>query len=113
MQETEPAMYDVAAGETIDVTVTAIGTGVFVAASLDGNTLSPLPSSANAPHYRFAADGPAGTGHILAMEFGFPQANNGSRYDVSLTGDRGGSAGFTIKESDSIKDPFLTFTVTN
>jgi hypothetical protein len=113
MQETEPAMYNVAVGETIDINVTPIGTGVFVAASLDGHTLSRLPGSDNAPHYRFVADGPVGTAHILGMEFSFPQANQGSRYDVSITGDHGGSAGLKIKESDPIKDPFLTFTVTN
>src|SRR5205807_4980440 len=96
MQETEPAMYNVAVGETIDIKVTPIGTGVFVTASLDGQTLSPLTGSSTAPHYRFVADGPVGAGHIMAMEFSFPEANEGSRYEVSITGDRGGSARFTI-----------------
>jgi hypothetical protein len=111
MHETEPAIFTVEAGETIDIRVTAIGTGVFVAASLDGHTLSPLPGSNNAPHYRFVA-GPAGTVHVLGMEFSFPQANAGSRYDVSITGDRGGSASFTIRESSALKDVSLEFTVT-
>ena len=111
MQETEPGIYTVEAGETIDIRVTAIGTGVFVAAGLDGHTLSRLPGSNNAPRYRFVA-GPAGTIHVLQMEFSFSQPNAGSRYDVSITGDQGGSASFTIRESSALKDPSLEFTVT-
>lgn len=111
MNETEPAVYTVEAGETIDVSVTPVGTGVFVAASLDGHTLSRLPGSNNAPRYRFVA-GPVVTVHILGMEFSFPGANAGSRYDVSISGSLGGSARFTIRENSALKEVTLEFTVT-
>lgn len=110
MHETEPAIYTVETGETIDVNVTAVGAGVFVAASLDGATLSRLAGSDNAPRYRFVA-GSVGTIHILGMEFSFPQAAPGSRYDVTITGSRGGSASFTIRESSALKDVSLEFSV--
>jgi len=111
MQETEPAIYTVEPGESIEISVTAVGTGVFVAASLDGKTLARLPGSNNAPRYRFVA-GPLGRVHVVQMEFSFPQAKAGSRYDVAITGDRGGSAKFTIRESSALKDPSLEFSVT-
>jgi len=111
MHETEPAIYTVEPGEHIDIRVTPSGTGVFVAAGLDGQTLARLPGSDNAPSYRFVA-GAIGRVHIVQMEFSFPQANAGSRYDVAITGDRGGSASFTIRESSALKDPSLEFSVT-
>lgn len=113
MQETEPAIYSVAVGEVINVTVIPTGTGVFIAASLDGNTLSPLPGGGNTPHYRFVVGMPVGGAHLLGMEFSFPGNNPGSKYDVSITGSHGGSAAFTISNDDSVKDPFLTFNVTS
>ena len=111
MQETEPAMYNVSVDEVVDIRVTPIGTAVFVAASVDGGTLAPLSGSNNAPHYRFVARGPVGTDHVLGMEFSFPGAKKGSRYDVAICGSDGGSASFTIGVNNAIKDPFLTFTV--
>lgn len=113
MQEIEPLKYTALVGEVIDVVVTPTGTGVFVAASLDGHTLSPLPGTSTAPHYRFVVNRPVGRTHFLAMEFSFPGAGKGAKYDVSVSGDHGGSASFTISKEDSVKDPFLRFKVTS
>ena len=112
MQEIEPLKYLVELGETIDVIVTPTVTGVFVAASLDGHTLSPLPGTNTAPHYRFLVNRPIGRTHFLAMEFSFPGADKGAKYDTAITGSHGGSASFTISKDDSVKDPFLRFKVT-
>ena len=111
MTEVEPLKYTVELGETIDVVVTPTATGVFVAASLDGHTLSPLPGTGTAPHYRFLANRPIGRTHFLAMEFSFPGAGKGAKYDTAITGSHGGSASFTISKDDSVKDPFLRFKV--
>ena len=113
MQEIEPLKYTVVLGEVIDVVVTPTGTGVFVAASLDGHTLSRLPGTNNAPHFRFIVNRPVGRTHFLELEFSFPGAGPGARYDTAISGDHGGSAGFTISKEDSVKDPFLRFKITN
>jgi hypothetical protein len=113
MQEVEPLKYTVVVGEVIDVVVTPTGTGVFLAASLDGHTLSPLPGTETAPNYRFLVNRPVGRTHFLAMEFSFPGAATRAKYDVAVSGDHGGSAGFAISKDDSVKDPFLRFKVTS
>jgi hypothetical protein len=121
MQETEPGIFAVAPGEIINIDVTPIGTGVFVAASLNGDTLSPSSGANTAPHYQFEAEGPVGTVHVLAMEFSFPEGDNSGfskpdevpRYEFSISGDQGGSSSFVVRENSPIKDPFFEFTVTN
>ena len=111
MQEIEPLRYTVVGGEQIDVVVTPIGTGVFVAASLDGHTLSPIPGTNAAPHYKFIVNRPVGRTQFLAMEFSFPQAGKAAKYDVSVSGSHGGLASFTISRDDAVKDPILRFKV--
>ncbi len=112
MQEIEPLKYTAALGEMIDIIITPTGTGVFVAASLDGHTLSPLPGTGNAPKYRFVINRPPGRTHFLAFEFSFPGAGKGAKYDVAIAGDQGGTASFVSKKEDAVKDPFLRFKVT-
>ena len=112
MHETEPLKYTAMIGETIDVIATPTGTGVFIAASLDGHTLGPLAGSISAPHYKFLINRPVGRTHFLAMELSFPGGVAGAKYDISVTGDHGGSAAFTINKDDSVHDPFMRFKVT-
>ena len=111
MQEIEPLRYTVVNGETIDIIVTPTGTGAFVAASLDGTTMSPIAGSDNAPHFKFVANRPVGRTHFVAMEFSFPGAGDNAKYDTAISGSNGGSAKFTISKNDSVKDPVLRFKV--
>jgi hypothetical protein len=113
MQEIEPLKYTAQIGEVIDVVVTPTGTGAFVAASLDGHTLSPMPGTETAPHYRFVINRPVGRTDFLAMEFSFPGNEKGARYDVTITGDHGGSATLTVSVNNAVKDPILRFKVTS
>jgi hypothetical protein len=113
MKEIEPLRYTALVGETIDVVVTPTASGAFVAASLDGHTLSFMPGSDNAPHYRFVINRPVGRTHFLGMEFSFPESAKGAKYDVAVSGSGGGTATFDVSNEDSVKDPFLRFKVTS
>lgn len=111
MQKIQALRYTAKIGEEISILVTPTGTGVFVAASLDGHTFSPIPNTANAPKYKFIINRPLGRTHFVEMEFSFSQAGAGAKYDVSVSGSDGGSDSFTIGRDDSVKDQFLRFRV--
>jgi hypothetical protein len=110
MKTINSVQYEVAPGEVITIMVTPTGVGVFVAASLDGHTLAPLPgTAATTPTYTFTANRPIGRTHFVMMEFSFPGAPNTAKYDVVITGSEGGSGTFTIKKTTAIKDPIIRF----
>lgn len=113
MKKIKPLRYSAQIGEEITIAVTPIGVGVFVAASLDGVTLTPAPDRPNAPRFLFAIGGPVGTSHFVEMEFSFPQAGAGARYDVAVSGSNGGSDSFTVSKNDAVKDKGLRFKATD
>jgi hypothetical protein len=112
MQKIQSLRYTANLSEEIDIAVTPTGTAAFVAASLDGHTLSPLPNTDNAPEYKFLINRPVGKTHFVAMEFSFPQAAAGAKYDVSVSGSNGGSDTFKVSATDAVKDVILRFKVT-
>ena len=112
MQKIKPLRYSARIGEKITIAVTPIGVGVFVAAALDGAVLTAEPDSPNAPRFEFDISGPAGTSHFVEMEFSFPQAGAGARYDVKVSGSNGGSDNFTVSKDDAVKDKGLRFKAT-
>ena len=111
MKKINSVQYEVALGEVITIKVTPVGVGIFIAASLDGHTLSALPNPPATPTYIFTANRPVTRTHFVMMEFSFPSAPNTSKYDVQITGSGGGSGAFTIKKTTAIKDPIIRFKV--
>jgi hypothetical protein len=112
MKTINSVQYEVSSGETVTIKVTPTGVGVFVAASLDGHTFSPLPGTANTtPTFTFIANRPVGRTHFVMMEFSFPGAPNTAKYDVLISGGGGGTGTFTIKKTTAVKDPLIRFKV--
>jgi hypothetical protein len=114
MKKIDPFKYEVKLGEAITIKVTPTGVGVFVAANLDGHTISPLPGTGTtAPTYAFTVNRPVGRTHFLMMEFNFPGAPKTAKYVVEITSAAPGSdkGGFTIKQTSPIQDPVVRFRV--
>ena len=112
MKKIQALRYTAKIGEEISILVTPTGTAAFVAASLDGHTFAPIPKTTNAPKYKFIINRPVGRTHFVEMEFSFPQAGAGAKYDVSVSGSDGnGSDSFSVGRDDSVKDQFLRFKV--
>jgi hypothetical protein len=111
MKKIEPLRYTAQVGEEIDIVVTPTGTAPLVAASLDGHTFSPISGVGTAPRYKFIVNRPQGRTHFVEMEFSFPQAGPGAKYDVALSGSNGGSDDFSVGRDDAIKDQFMRFRV--
>jgi hypothetical protein len=103
--------YSVAANEKIVIEVTPFGVGNFAAVNIDG---VPQPKSFS---YSFTVTKPSGHEHDVVMEFEFPGVDDpDARYDVKLTSTTngnpsGGPFSFSVKNSDTLKEAALTFTV--
>jgi hypothetical protein len=111
MRKIKPLRYTAQVGEQINIVVTPVGMGVFVAAALDGNPLTPT-NPTTAPDFQFSIGGPVDSTHFVEMEFSFPGAGSGARYDVAVSGSNGGSDSFTVSKDDSVKDKGLRFKAT-
>ena len=111
MNQINSFRYEVTTGETVTMVVTPVNVGVFVAASLDGHTFSPLPGGGATPTFVFTVTKPVGRSHFVMMEFSFPGAPNTAQYRVDLTGSNGGAFTFAIKKTSAIKDPIIRFKV--
>jgi len=111
MQKIKPLRYAAQIGEQIEIGVTAVGVGVFVAAALDGNPLTLIDPNTTA-RYQFPIVGPVGSTHFVEMEFSFPGAGPAARYDVEVSGSNGGSDSFTVSKDDAVKDKGLRFKAT-
>jgi len=111
MKKIEPLRYTAQIGEEIDIVITATGTAPLIGASLDGHTFSPFSGIGTTPRYKFIINRPLGRTHFVEMEFSFPQAGAGAKYDVAVSGSNGGSDNFSVGKDDPVKDQFMRFRV--
>jgi hypothetical protein len=104
--------YSVEAHETVVIEVTPVGVGNFASVNIDSKA---QPKSFT---YSFPVTKPSDGEHDVVMEFEFPGVvDPNARYDVKLTSTKNGSPNggpfsFNVKNSDTLKEADLTFTVT-
>lgn len=115
MKKNDTFSYDVSVGEKITIKVTAInfGDSIFsVQAILDGNPITRLPGTVNAPIYEFAVTKPVGTSHVVVLEFMFGTPAN-ALYDVTISGenDQGCPCGFSVTKDDADLSRYIKFFV--
>src|SRR5689334_16905101 len=99
--------YSVGLQEIVTLAVKPIGVGNFASVNINGTP------QARALSYQLTAAGPSGREHDVVMEFEFPGISDPqARYEVELTSDRGsGPFTFSVKNSNTLKEAALTFTV--
>jgi len=100
-----PYLFEVKQGESVSITMTAMGTNDLVEASLDGDTLT--------RPFEFLVTKVPPHRHVVAMQFDFdPDHTATAKYTWQVSG--GGGDSFSLPEinaNTSIKDPGLSFKV--
>ena len=99
----DPGMYEVQTGEVVTLQVTAFGTAELVQMGVDGTTLS--------PPFQFTVTKRPGERHIVSTNFSFSPGATDARYEVNITGSRGGSFAINHIRPGGIQDPDFTFVV--
>lgn len=83
--------------------------GSFPVLTLDGRTLSPTGSP---PEYGFPVTKDVEQEHTVVMDFTFmPDAPAEAKYDVEVSGSKGGVFTFAVKKTDPTPDPAVVFRV--
>jgi len=112
MNKINKFLYTVVKGETVKIKVSftpASKSGSFVVLTLDGETLQP---SGSPPVYQFTVTKDVEHEHLVIMDFTFmPDAPDGAKYDVEVSGSHGGVFAFAVNKGDPITDPAVRFRV--
>lgn len=101
--------YKVGPNEQIEMRMSPFEVSAnFVAVALDGKVL--VPSREAQLIYTVNAAWQPNTIHVCQIEASFPgNTAADAKFDVLIKGSYGGEGGFSIRKSDPIHDPELTF----
>src|SRR5438128_8946223 len=111
MRELSQWVFEVAQGEGVFLRVISVGfQGNYVGVGLDTQTLGLLDKPDNT--LQFTASKPFGQSHLLIFEFNFPTyATPDTRYELQLTGSRGGSFTRFVSKADPNHDVDIILTI--
>lgn len=103
--------YQVRPNEKIDIIVTAIGvpsTGWMM--SIDGTSLFPHALSESQLCYTIVAAWASDTVHFCSISANFfPDSTAPARFEISVVGSLGGEGAFTVRPTDAVHIPEITF----
>lgn len=112
MNKINKYLYEVITGEQVTIVFTPVAVNPsMVAVTMDDQVLSANPATPN-PTYAFGITKNPPLTQFCEIQCDFVGSPDKSRFDVSLTGDKGpNSFGFSIKQTDFLKDPTVRFKV--
>lgn len=104
--------YEVTTGEQVTIVFTPVAVNPsMVAVTMDNDVLAANPATPN-PTYAFGVTKSPPLTHFCEIQCDFVGSPENSRFDVTLTGDKGpNSYTFSIKQTDFLKDPTVRFKV--